>query len=218
MLGGSLLTKAPKSASTITALAVIFLGAVAFAIPEGPIEVTTDAPRGMLVAHVDVSDDLAVQLAKSGYSFLAVDLTGGDVSEGSHLHRHLRNVARRFTLWAWIDARAGAARAQRVLERFPFKGVFLYGPGASDAARALSGDERNDGLVVHAVHRADAAPEVAACVAYPPAAFPGEGVTMPVLLAETLGMREIEEARARAAGGYLVAPVRVPELEAKGRG
>ena len=212
MLGATPRARGPKSATAITALTVIFLGAVALAIPDGPIEITTDHARGRLVSHVDVSDDIAMQFAKSGYTFLAVDVTGADLSKGTLLHRHLHRVTKRFTLWAWIDARSGTGDAGKLLA-FPFKGVFLYGAGATDLARVLTADEAFDGLAVYAVQHADRAPAGAPCVALDGSAFPGTGVAMPVLLGESLSLVEIENARAKAEGDYLVARVSLPQLD-----
>jgi hypothetical protein len=213
MLGATTRAGAPKSAAAITALTVIILGAVAFAIPDGPIEIATEQARGRLVSHVDVSDDMAVQFSKSGYSFLAVDVSGADLAKGTHLHRHLHRVAKRYTLWAWIDAGVGAKEAGRLLTTFPFEGVFLYGADAPDLARTLSADEAFDALVIHAVQRADRAPAGAPCVAFQGSAFPGSGVAMPVLLGETLGLGEIEKARAKAEGDYLVTRASLPQLD-----
>ena len=212
MLGATPRARGPGSAGAITALTVIILGAVALAIPDGPIEITTERARGRLVSHVDVSDDIAMQFAKSGYTFLAVDVTGGDLSKGTHLHRHLHRVAKRFTLWAWIDARIVAKEAGKLLA-FPFKGVFRYGADAADLAHTLTADEAFDALDVYAVQRADRAQAGAPCVALDAAAFPGSDVAMPVLLGESLGLDEIEKARSKAEGDYLVARASLPQLD-----
>ncbi len=212
MLGATPRARGPKSATAIAAMTVIILGAVTVAIPDGPIEIATDHARGRLVSHVDVSDDIATQFAKSGYTFLAVDVTGADLSKGTHLRRHLHRVTKRFTLWAWIDARIGAKEAGTLLA-FPFKGVFLYGADAADVARTLTADEAFDALVVYAVQRADRAPSGSACVALDASAFPGTDVAMPVLLGESLSLIEIEKARAKAERDYLVVRASFPQLD-----
>jgi len=99
------------SAGLITALTIVMLGAMAFAIPAAPIRSEGTAMRGYLVGHGRFSARLAEQLARSGYTYLAVDLTTGESRDWSE---HFEEVSRRrFPVWGWIELDSSHERGAR---------------------------------------------------------------------------------------------------------
>ncbi|MHC5050062.1 MAG: hypothetical protein ACYTGK_05560 [Planctomycetota bacterium] len=66
----------------IVVLSLIFVGAIAFAIPPAPFEIRKDVKRGFLVGHSRFSDQLAEQLVNGGYTYLAIDLTQARLERG----------------------------------------------------------------------------------------------------------------------------------------
>ena len=214
MFGNSIKVQRPGPGPVIGLLAVLFLGAVAVAVPEAPFTIETDQARGVLVSHAEVGPQLAEQYAGSGYSYFAVDVTGAELGRHDLLAGYMKTTAQRgFSLFAWIDANIGAEAAQARLDLYGFAGLFLYGNQAGNVAESLRGDSRNAGLSIRVVHHRRKAPVDASCVAYPAQEFPGNGVEMPVLIAEQLGETDIDAARAKAKGGYLVARASLPALD-----
>lgn len=214
MFGNSIKVQRTGPGPAIAGLAILFLGAVAVAVPEAPFMIETDQARGVLVSHAEVGPQLAEQYAGAGYSYFAVDVTGAELGRDGLLAGYMKTTAQRgFSLFAWIDARIGAEAAQARLDLYGFSGLFLYGNQAGAVAESLRGDSRNAGLSIRVVHHRKKAPANAACVAFPAQEFPGDGVEMPVLIAEQLAESDIEAARAKANGGYLVARASLPALD-----
>ena len=126
------------SAWIVTALSALFLCVIAFAIPAGPIAVASPgALRGCLVGHGRFSDRMAEQIARSGYTLLAIDLSSAQVGDDPQWVEHLSIVERRrYPVWGWIDLRQAGDKVGPLLRGHSFAGFFLYGKGAASAAKA----------------------------------------------------------------------------------
>ncbi|MHC4338863.1 MAG: hypothetical protein ACYSX0_01435 [Planctomycetota bacterium] len=198
----------------VTLCTLVFLGAMAFAVPSAPIETSvTGARRGYLVGHSRFSESMAAQIARNGYSFLAVDLTNARLEGEALWAEHFRSVgARRFPTWGWVDLQRGTGDLEKRIRALNLAGVFLYGPGAQQAAELLRA--AHGGLTVFPVVRfrdlgpADAG-ECAVAMEFEEFLENAADEAFPVLIADQLDLEQIEDARAAAAGDYLIARVAV---------
>jgi hypothetical protein len=198
----------------VTLCTVVFLGAMAFAVPSAPIETSaTGALRGYLVGHSRFSESMAAQIARNGYSFLAVDLTSARLDGEALWADHIRSVgARRFPTWGWVDLKRGQGDLEKRIRALNLAGVFLYGPGARHAAERLRA--ANGGLTALPVVRfRDLGPanagDCAVAMEYEEFLENASEEKFPVLIADQLDLEQIEDARAAAAGNYLIARVAV---------
>ena len=197
------------SAPLIAGLTLVFLGAIASAIPPAPIETgRVDAARGMLIGHTLIIDRLAEQLATSGYSYVAVDLSTAD-PEGAALWRgRIDEVAkRRFPIWGWLDVSKGTDRAAAFAQSLNLQGFFLYGPDAESRAAKLRA-QRPALRVLPVLHYGEPLPRDGECaVAMELDDFVAHASEFenPVLLAAFLTQEQIARARAATDGNYLVA-------------
>ena len=157
----------------------------------------------MLVGHAVIVPEMAEQYALTGYSYLAVDLDGADLSKDSLLSNQLREIsARSFKVYAWIDAGVGSERAQELLDAFAFKGVFIHGAKALERTTAL--DARSSArMKFYAVESGGSE-----CVALSPDRFPGKDIEMPVLIGDAISAAKVDELRAAADGNYLIVRAR----------
>jgi len=201
----------PKSSPLIVGLTIVFLGAMAFAIPEPAIEKRAQARGGYLVGKGQLSDVLAEQKASEGYAYFAVDLTGATVGKPpAHWVNHLnRTAGRRFPIWGWLDTRGGIDAAAEVLHGIQLAGLYVWGPDSRAFAAALRA--KKPGLEILPVLREGESPAAgeACAIALSAEAFPGDGRARPVLIAGQLDYAAIEAARSRATGDYLIATVPV---------
>ena len=102
-------------AAVITAITLIMLGAMAFAVPPARIEVEEGGhQRGYLVPHSQFSPGLALNVAADGYTYLAIDLTTADTTKGAHWSMHLDRVNEvQYPVWGWIEL-GGAAEQEAI--------------------------------------------------------------------------------------------------------
>ena len=201
----------------IVVLALIFVGAIVFAIPPAPFDVDTSVERGILVGHSRFSDRLAEQLVSGGYTYLAIDLTQArlDRGEDTFWRRHFRDVAaRRLPIWGWVDVSAGPEHARGVVRSVNLAGLFVSGRDAVKVARDLRGERREDFRVVPVV-RFGAAPsqEGVFAVAMTEKEFVAHGdeFDLPVLIAHQMDAGAVRAAREAAVGNYLVAGIAIPD-------
>jgi hypothetical protein len=197
------------SAPLVLGLTLVFLGAIASAIPPAPIETAGgDAERGMLVGHTLVIDRLAEQLASSGYSYIAVDLSTADPQGAALWRGRIDEVAkRRFPIWGWVDVSKGLERAPSLAQSLNLQGFFLYGPDA-DAAAAKLRAQRPALRVLPVLRYGDALPsggEFAVALEFDQFLAHAAEFENPVLLAAFLTQEQIAQARAATDGSYLVA-------------
>ncbi|MHC4931255.1 MAG: hypothetical protein ACYTGV_03595 [Planctomycetota bacterium] len=198
----------------VTLCTLVFLGAMAFAVPAAPIEASDPgARRGYLVGYSRFSESMAEQIARNGYSFLAIDLTNARLEGEALWADHFRSVgARRFPTWGWVDLKRGTGDLEKRIRALNLGGVFLYGPGAEQVAERLRA--AHGGLTVLPVvrlrdlGRADAG-EVAVAMEYEEFLENASDEKFPVLIADQLGLEQIEDARAAAKGDYLIARVAI---------
>jgi len=198
----------------VTICTIVFLGAMVFAVPSAPIETSvTGALRGYLVGHSRFSESMAAQIARNGYSFLAVDLTNARLEGEALWADHFRSVgARRFPTWGWVDLKRGTGDLEKRIRALNLAGVFLYGPGAEQVAEQLRA--AHGGLTVLPVVRfrdlgpADAG-DTAVAMEHREFLENASGEKFPVLIADQLNLEQIEDARAAAPGDYLIARVAV---------
>jgi hypothetical protein len=201
----------------IVVLALIFVGAIAFAIPPAPFDIDPDVERGFLVGHSRFSDQLAEQLVNGGYTYLAIDLTQAPLERGEDTfwRRHFRHVAsRRLPIWGWVDVSRGSEHARDVVRSVNLAGLFVAGRDAAETARELRGDTREDFRVVPVVRLGSAPPQEGG---YAVAMTEKEFVAnqgrfdLPILIADQLDAAAIRAAREAADGHYLVAGIAIPD-------
>lgn len=217
MLAGSR-RKVPTGATFwIVVLALVFVGAIAFAIPPAPFAVDKSFERGFLVGHSRFSDRLAEQLVAGGYSYLAIDLTQARLDRGvdTFWRRHFRDVAaRRLPIWGWVDVSKGPQHARAVARSVNLAGLFVSGRDAAKVAADLRGERRDDLRVVPVVRFGAPSPqdgEYAVTMTEPEfLAHQGE-CDLPVLIAHQLDAGALRAAREAATGDYLVAGIAVPD-------
>lgn len=201
----------------IVVLSLIFVGAIAFAIPPAPFEIRMDVERGFLVGHSRFSDQLAEQLVAGGYTYLAIDLTQARLERGEDTfwRRHFRHVAsRRLPIWGWVDVSRGSEHARNVVRSVNLAGLFVAGRDAAQVARDLAGGMRDDFRIVPVVRFGAAQPEEGDfAVALTEKDFvANQGrFDLPILIADELDAAGIRAAREAASGDYLVAGVAIPE-------
>ncbi|MHC4956924.1 MAG: hypothetical protein ACYTGN_01015 [Planctomycetota bacterium] len=202
-----------NTTALVTVLALVMLGAMAFAVPPSRLTVQAgEGDRGYLVSHSRFSSVLASQIANDGYSMLAIDLSASGMGKEAAWRTHLDMVAEvQFPTWGWIDTRRVSADAtEQIAAGANVAGLFVYGPGADDLAKRLRAEF--GGLrVVPVINRGDSAPDMPHAVAMGLddfVEFAGE-TDFPVLRAARLSIGDIEEARAAAKGSYLVARIPV---------
>jgi hypothetical protein len=205
----------PKgTARVVAAMAVLFLGAIAAAVPPPPIEAGTAQRRGYLESFARFNDDLAYYLARDGFSFLALDLATADPSADAHWREQKRRVdRRRFPVWGWLDASLPHDRAERLVRELRLDGLFVFGeePAAlAAAARAWRSGLEVVEVVPETSDRARGAPAVAMGLETFEASFtdpasPFRQTRFRVLLAGSLDRSLIDKARGVATGDYLVA-------------
>lgn len=200
----------PRAAPVIAGLTILMLGAMAVAIPAAPIEAKTRAHRGLVLGFAQLSEEIAEGLAADGYSHVAVDLTGARLGETRPLWTRQveRITARRFPVWGWVETRGGLEGAETVVKELNLAGVYVCGDGAGQFAAALR--SRRPGLDIRTVvppAEAASAPAGSGIVCSS-GEFPGEAGRLAVLFADRLTFAEMEAARERATGDYLI--VRVP--------
>jgi len=188
----------------IAGLTVLFLGAMAFAIPPAPIEVSVEERRGYVESFSRFSDRLADLLAGDGYSFLALDLQGAPAGDAAFWSAQLEQVQkRRFKVWGWLPAGMELARARDLVLRLQLEGILVYGPGS--AATSAAAASWKPGLeVLEVVDEKDPRAATAGCVALSPANFTAATARMRVLKASGLNARQLMELRAPASGDYVV--------------
>lgn len=206
---------APRAGSGlhVTVLAVVMLGAMAFAIPPAPIKTTKDGfERGLLVSHMRFSDLMAEQIANNGYTYLAIDVTLADTSRDALWRAHLDVVeSRRFDVWGYCDLRGeGEEQARAIVRSLNLAGLFVYGPDAVRQAAALR-RERAGLRVVPIVRPGGAPPKGEHAVALDRSAFVATDAKLPVLIADQLDAAAVADARKQAKGSYLIADVAILE-------
>ncbi|MGQ0613209.1 MAG: hypothetical protein ACT4PV_05670 [Planctomycetaceae bacterium] len=206
----------PKGASRVIAgLAVLFLGAIAFAIPPAPIEIRVKERRGYVESFSRFSDRLADLLAGDGYSFLALELQGAPGGEAAFWKEQLERVQkRRFKVWGWLPASMELARARELVLMLQLEGLLVYGPGSGTTAASAA--SWKPGLkVLEVVDEKDPRAADAACVAVSPEGFAAAGdrpagasatgrAPMRVLKASSLTALQLRELRAKATGDYVI--------------
>jgi len=190
-----------SSAPLIGALTVVFLGAIAYALPSARLQTElTDAQRGLLVSHAGFGAGLASQANLDGYSYLAVDLT--NARSGGIWAEELRAVAKIFPVWGWVDVARSSDLAQ--VKGVQLNGLFLYG-ATPEQVTAVA--DANAGLEIVGV-AAGKGPDGFA-VTLTPDRFAAEAAEtgLPVLLAGGLDMAGVRAARAGVEGDYLVSMI-----------
>ncbi|MHC4548669.1 MAG: hypothetical protein ACYTEZ_07810 [Planctomycetota bacterium] len=218
MLGGLRKTVPTGSGPWVAVLAVVFLFSMAFAIPAAPIEVEPEVKaqrvrRGFLVGASLISERLAEQLGREGYTYLAIDLTRARLDREELWRTHFDRIAkRRFALWGWVDVRDGLEQARGVVRSLNLEGLYVYGPDAAAAARTLARVAPQGIAILPVLRLQDAAPpdETYAMAMRPEefAARAGE-YDWPVLLADQLDAAGIEAACAKVGGNYLVVGIAI---------
>jgi hypothetical protein len=194
----------------IALLAIVSLGAIAFAIPAAPIEApSTEGRQGCLIGHSALSDLLAEQLAATGYHYIAVDLGSARLEDDSLWTEHLDRVSSRlFPVWGWVDVRsAGFRDAQRFIRELNLAGMYVYGPDAVAKAEELRSG-RAGFEIVPVLRDGDPAPaDGRYAVALDLGEFwdRAEEFDLPVLRADVLDANKIEDAREVAGRNYVVA-------------
>lgn len=194
----------------VTVVAIVMLGAIAFAIPPSRLEISAKTGKlGYLAGHAEFSTVMASQLANDGYNMLAIDLTQADLAKDALWRAHLNRVAEvQFPVWAFVRSdKIDQKRLERIAGGANVSGIFLYGAGASEHAKLV---RAMGGMPIVVVHReGEPLPEgFDTAVALPFDRFmDADPASFRVLLAGTLGRRQIEEARAQAKGNYLVARI-----------
>jgi hypothetical protein len=217
MVGGWKRSGTTGATFWIVVLALIFVGAIAFAIPPAPFDIDPRFERGFLVGHSRFSAPLAEQLVSEGYTYLAIDLTQARLERGEDTfwRQHLRRVAsRRLPIWGWVDVSAGPEHARDVLRGVNLAGLFVAGRGAEQAARELRRDARDDFRIVPVIRLGAALPadgEFAVALAEKDFVADQGRFDLPILIADQLDEAAIRAAREAAGGNYLVAGIALPE-------
>lgn len=200
---GALKIPRPGSAPVITVLALVLLGAIAFAIPPAPLE---GGSGGLLVTHSQISEALAETSAQAGYSFLVIDLYAAALDGPAALWvDHLDRVRRRrYPVWGWIDGRTDFERAARMIRSLPLSGLYVYdAPELADALRTV---KRGFPIVLAVPFERRAGHEEAAVVMDLETFVQNVGlVRHPVLRAHGLDDAHVREAREAAGGDCVVA-------------
>jgi len=145
---------APEKTSTRTnvaligGLTVVMLGAMAFAVPAGPIPVRPDARGGVLLGHGRLSELQAELVARQGHRFLVVDFTGASMGDDAFWRDPFSKITQRgFRLWAYVSLAADAevverearlAAARELVRRARIETLIVNGPGAVQAAEDLA--------------------------------------------------------------------------------
>ncbi len=145
-------SSSPFNVVLVFGLTVVMVGAMAFAVPAGPIEAKTGARGGVMIGHGRLSELQADLWAREGYAFLVVDFTGADMGDGAFWREPLGRIAQRgFPLWAHValGARATNARraasleaAQTLATREHIQVLILSGEGAAAEARVIGSASR----------------------------------------------------------------------------
>ena len=234
MLGGSRRNAKTGATFWIVVLAVIFLGAITFAIPPAPFDIDKNVERGFLVGHSRFSEQLAEQLVNDGYTYLAIELTQARLDHGDDTfwRRHFQNVdRRRLPIWGWVDVSQGPEQARSVIEDHDMRrlaGLFVAGrdaaPVAQDLRRwlewKLTGDARKDFRIVPVVRFGAEQPQKGDAVALTEKDFVAnqqklalepDGGFLPILIDDQLDAAAIRAAREASDGRYLVAGVAIPD-------
>lgn len=214
MVGGWKRTVPTGGTFWVVILSLIFVGAIAFAIPPAPFEIDPSVERGYLVGHSRFSDQLAEQLVGDGYTYLAIDLTRARLERGEDTfwRRHFRHVAaRRLPIWGWVDVSGGTAHASDIVRSVNLAGLFVVGGNAVEAAQELRGRVRDDFRIVPVVRFGTTPPEGEFAVAMTEKEFVADQdrFDLPILLADQLDASAIRAARGAADGDYLVARIAV---------
>jgi len=128
-----------RSAALIGGLLVAILAAIAMALPPSPIAREADVANvGALYGTSEFSDGLAEQIARTGFGYMALDLTSAGPERDAFWRTQLEVVAaRRFPVWGWVDLSRNGDAAMKLIGELKLSGVFLYGEGAEDRAIAL---------------------------------------------------------------------------------
>jgi len=217
MLGGSRRNATTGAAVWIVVLAVIFLGAITFAIPPAPFDIDKNVERGFLVGHSRFSEQLAEQLVSGGYTYLAIELTQARLERGDDTfwRRHLDDVAlRRLPIWGWVDVSKGSGHAQSVVRSVNLTGLFVAGRDAVQVARELSSVTRDDFRVVPVIRFGAEQPqegEFAVALLEKDFVANQGRFDLPILIADQLDAAAIRAAREASDGRYLVAGVAIPD-------
>jgi hypothetical protein len=218
MLGGS--RRIAKAGATvwIVVLAVIFLGAITFAIPPAPFDFDKNVERGFLVGHSRFSDQLAEQLVSGGYTYLAIELTRARLEHGDDTfwREHFKAVAsRRLPIWGWVDVSKGSGHAQSVVRSVNLTGLFVAGRDAVQVARELRSVTRDDLRIVPVIRFGAVLPqegELFAVALTEKDFVANQGrFDLPILIADQLDAAAIRTAREASDGDYLVAGVAIPD-------
>jgi hypothetical protein len=194
----------------IALLAIVALGAIAFAIPAAPIESPTGEGRqGCLIGHATLSDLLAEQLAANGYHYIAVDLGSARLEDGALWIGHLDRVSKRlFPVWGWVDTRsAGFRHAQQFIRELNLAGMYVYGPDAAVKAEELRSGRAGFEIVpvIRDGEKAPASGRYAVALDLGEFWDRAEEYDLPVLRADILDPDKVEDAREVAGRDYLVA-------------
>ncbi|MHC4135626.1 MAG: hypothetical protein ACYS0K_11645 [Planctomycetota bacterium] len=222
MLGGSRRSVPTGGTFWIVVLALIFVVAIAFAIPPAPFDIDRNVERGILVGHSRFSEKLAEQLVNDGYTYLAIELTQARLEHGDDTfwRRHFQNVdRRRLPIWGWVDVSQGPEHARNVVHKvnqvgLKLAGLFVAGRDAVQVARELRGDTRNGFRIVPVVRLGAVQPqegEFAVALTGKDFVANQGRFDLPVLIADRLDATAIRAAREAADGHYLVAGVAIPE-------
>jgi len=209
MADGILRPSPRRSGAIITILTVLVLGAMANAIPRARLVPTvTGVERGCLVSEGRFSTMLAEIQSRSGYNYMAIDLTHAPLHGDAIWREPFDDVSRIYPVWGWVDVRAGVDQACTVAASLPLKGLFLYNaqPADVDAVHAAKRGLR----VIPVVRDGETWGGTGAfAVAFAPKRFATEAAktALPVLLAADLDEAGIATARAAATGDYLVCTI-----------
>jgi len=133
-----------NTAPLVGGLLILFLGAIAVALPPSPIA-TQDGTGGLgtLESPGLFSSGMAEQNAASGYGYLALDVSEVNLGQTSLWRSELDLVAqRRFAVWGWIDTTRAKEKPEDLVGSLNFAGVYVYGPDAVAVAASLRGVSR----------------------------------------------------------------------------
>jgi len=198
------------TAPVIVVLAVVIVAAMAFAVPPAPIEIG-DA-GAYLIGQGRLSAQLADQLSRSNYGALVIDFTGVDLGESALWRSHFAAVDQRgYPIWGWVDLNGGVEQARAVARGEKLARLYVYGPDAVAVAAML---DKPSLRVVPVLRPNDAKPDGEYAVVVDLERFLEgvEGAATTVLRAGSLGVDEIDEARAHAAGtSFVVARIAIAD-------
>lgn len=199
--------RAGRTAPVILGLAVVILGAMAFAVPPAPIPAGDNG--AYLIGHGRLSAQLADQLSRADYAALVIDFTGANLGEDALWRPHFRAVDRRgFPIWGWVDLdgeleHGGMDQARAVARSEKLAGLYVHGHGAVDAAELL---DRPNLKVIPVIGADDTPPSGDYAVVVDLDGFLAgkSGDAVAVLDAAGLSLADLERARDAADGRRLV--------------